>query len=206
MDLEEMKNTWEQMSAELESQKKLTNELILQMAHQKSSRSISNLQRFETLAGLLVGVPLIVGTGYHLAIGTFESIPLIICAILSLALFLGSLALNMVFIFRTSKINLLENTLVESQEYFKKLQDIFRFHKQFGIYTTIPTVLFYVPVVLKVFKDKDIFLDFSGGQSDLVSTLISSGLIGIPVIYFVFRFYSQNMKATAEAHKDIEKM
>lgn len=204
MDLEEMKNTWAQMSLELETQKKLTNELILKMAHQKSSRSVSNLKRFEMLAGLVMGTLLIGGTGYHLVTGAFESVPLIICAIISLGLFLFSVGLSIIFILRMSKINLLKNTIEESQQYYTAFKETFKFHKVFGMYSTIPTMLFFIPVVLKMFNDVDIFLDFSGGKSELVDVLVASGLLAIPVLFIIFRFYKRNMKATAEAHKDIE--
>jgi hypothetical protein len=204
MDLEEMKNTWAQLSSEMETQKRLTNELILKMAHQKNSRSLSNLRHFEMLAGLLIGVPLIIGTGYHFVTGAFQSIPLIICVIVSIALFVFSLGLSVVFIKRMLKINLLENTIEESQKYFKEFQETFKFQKKFGLYSTIPTMLFFIPVVLKISNDIDIFLDFSEGKTELIGVLISSALLAIPVLYVVIRFYKRNMRATAEAHKDIE--
>ena len=201
-----MKNTWTQMSLEIETQKKLTNKLILKMAHQKSSRSISNLKHFEILAGLVMGALLVVGTGYHLIAGAFQSIPLIICTILSLGLFIFSIGLSLIFILRMSKINLLENTIEESQQHYMAFKETFKFHKIFGVYSTIPTMLFFIPVVLKMFNDVDIFLDFSDGKSELVAILIASGLLAIPVLFIIFRFYKRNMKATTEAHNDIEKL
>lgn len=204
MELEEMKNTWAQLSSEMETQKKLTNKLILKMAHQKSSRSISNLRRFEMLGGLLMGVLLIIGTGYYLVTGAFQSVPLIICAIVCMALFVFSVSLSFIFILRMLKINLLENTIEESQKYFKEFKETYKFNKKFGKYSTIPTMLLFIPVVLKISNEIDIFLDFSDGETELIGILISSGLLAIPVLYVVIRFYKRNMRATAEAHEDIE--
>lgn len=199
-----MKNTWAQLSSEMEAQKKLTNKLILKMAYQKSSRSISNLKRFEMLGGLLMGVLLIIGTGYFLVTGAFQSVPLIICAIVCMALFAFSVSLSFIFILRMLKINLLENTIEETQRYFKAFKETHNFNKKFGKYSTVPTMLLFIPVVLKVSNDIDIFLNFSDGKTELIGILISSGLMAIPVLYVVVRFYKRNMTATVEAHEDIE--
>jgi hypothetical protein len=204
MDLEEMKNTWVQLTSEMETQKKLTNKLILKMAHQKSSRSISNLKRFEMLGGLLMGVLLIIGTGYFLVTGAFQSVPLIICAIVSMALFVFSVSLSFIFILSMFKINLLENTIEKSQKYFKEFKETYKFNQAFGKYSTIPTMLLFIPVVLKISNDIDIFLDFGEGKTELIGILISSGLLAIPVLYVVIRFYKRNMRATTEAHEEIE--
>jgi hypothetical protein len=204
MNLEEMKNTWTELSLEMEAQKKLTSSLILKMAHQKSSRSINNLKRFETLGGLIMGLALIIGTGFHLVTGEFQSIPLIICAIISITLFILSVAASVTFIISISKINLLENTIEESQQYFKEFKKTFGFYKKVGTYTIIPTMLFFIPVVLKMFNDIDIFLNFNAGKNELMGIIISSGLLAIPVLFIIVRFYKRNMKATAEAHDEIE--
>ena len=80
MDLEKMKSTWTQMSTEIEKQKKLTAEIILKMANQKSKNGIEKIKRLELFGGLIMGAALNIYQITVLFNGIIQGTPLLIFA------------------------------------------------------------------------------------------------------------------------------
>lgn len=204
MELEEMKNTWQQLSGELEKQKKLTNEIILKMAHEKSKNSLGKMVLFETIGGLGMCVALLVGLLLNMLNGSFQTTPLAVCALLSGALFILSGYISWDFIAKMKKINLLENSIEESQRNFIALKKASAFYKKVGVWSSLPTMLFFIPVVLKVFIGKDIFADFAAAREELLAVIGFSILISVPMVYLLLKFYNKNIKATGEAIEQAE--
>ncbi len=204
MDLDEMKNTWAQMSAEIENQKRLTDKIILKMAHQKSSRSIGKLKRFEMFGGPIMGTLLIIMISVAMFNGLFESLGLKIFAVLSILIFLVSMYASWKFISKLGKVNLLENSIEDSQKYFQAVKSSVKNQKKMGLFIMIPTIVFFAPVVMKIFTGHDIFLNFSDSTDELLLILFSSFAVGIPVMFLVLRYYKKNMKAAGQAYEEID--
>ena len=53
MELEELQSAWTQMSDELNHQKKLTNQIILDMTKQKYQNKFSTITKYETLGAVV---------------------------------------------------------------------------------------------------------------------------------------------------------
>ncbi|AWV97410.1 hypothetical protein [Arcticibacterium luteifluviistationis] len=199
MDLDEMKSTWQELSAELENQKKLTNDIILKMAHEKSKNSLGKMVKFETIGGLGMCVVLLVGLIGSMLNRSFDNVPLMICAVMSGILFLFSGYISWDFIAKMKRINLLENSIEESQKNYLAVKEASARYKKVGVYSSLPTMIFFCPVVLKVFIGKDIFQDFSNAKEEFLVMILLSLVIAVPAVYLLFRFYNKNMEATAEA-------
>lgn len=92
-----MKATWSELSGRIDIQKKLTNELLLKMAHEKSSQSVNKMIGLETIAGMSMALILIIGVLFFIFNGTLNTWHLIASSLLSigilpiLAMFLGIL-------------------------------------------------------------------------------------------------------------------
>jgi uncharacterized membrane protein len=204
MDLEEMKSTWTQMSTEMEKQKKLTNEIIIKMANQKSKNSLENIKRLELLGGLVMGAALNIGLAIVLFNGMIQSIPLLCFAFVSMFIFSYSMYMSWTFIQVMNKIDLQENTLEDSHRYFSEFKAHCKRHKKRGMILNIPTVIFSLPVVMKIFGGVDIFTQFNEAKSFLSQIFIAGVLVSIPIILLIIRFYKKNVKAATEAHQDAE--
>ena len=202
MELEEMKKTWDDLSAELINQKKLTDSIILKMAHEKSKSSLGKLVRIETIGGLAMSVALVLGVIFFTLNGELDSWQLIICGIASAGIFVFSGLLSYDFIGKMKKINILEDSLEETKRNHADFQKAHERYKKVGVYTILPTMIFFLPVVLKVFIKMDVFLNFSEAKTKLLEVVVFSVLVSIPVLFLVFRAYRKNMKATSEAMRD----
>lgn len=206
MDLDEMKSTWQELSAELDKQKTLTNDIILKMAHEKSKSSLGKMVKFESIGGLGMCVVLLVGLFICSLNRSFDNVPLMICALLSAVLFIFSGYISWDFISKMKKVNLLENSIEESQKNYLAVKKASARYKKVGVYTSLPTILFFSPVVLKVFIGKDIFRNFSTAKDDFLIMILLSVVIAVPLVYTLFKFYNKNMKATAEALEQVEEL
>jgi hypothetical protein len=203
MELEEMKATWLELSSQIDKQKKLTNELILKMAHEKSSQSVNSLIGLETIGGISIAVALVAGVLFFLLNGTLNTWPLIICSFVSIGIFAYSGFISLDFIQKMKKINLLENSIEESRVNFANFNKALKFYKNLGLYTFLPTMVFFIPVVLKVFIKKDIFRNFQDAKTKLLEVIIASIIVSIPTVFFLYRYYKRNIAATKEAMSEL---
>ena len=53
MEIEELQSVWSEMSAQLEKQKKLTNELIMEMTQNRYSTKFDKLTFYETIGAVI---------------------------------------------------------------------------------------------------------------------------------------------------------
>ncbi|AKA35373.1 hypothetical protein [Flagellimonas lutaonensis] len=158
MELHEMQATWSQMSQELEKQKTLTNELIMEMRHQRYQNKISVLSKYEGLGAIIcfIGALLLLpqlqkmDTWYLMASGIFTVCYLVI---------LPAAVLYSIYKLRT--INVLKNSYRELLVAYAKRKKRFLQTQQVGIVLNFIFLAVSLPVVLKVFKDKDLFIDDS---------------------------------------------
>lgn len=158
MELEEMQATWAQMSQELEKQKTLTNELIMEMTHQRYRNKIGILSKYEGFGAIIcfIGALLLIpqlqkmNTWYLLASGIFTVGYLVI---------LPTTVLHSIYKLKT--IDVLKNSYRELLVAYAKRKKQFLRVQQIGIFLNFIFLAVSLPVVLKVFKDKDLFMDNS---------------------------------------------
>lgn len=197
MELEEMQATWSRMSDQLENQKKLTNKLIMEMTQQRYQSKIQILSKYEGIGAVICFIAAILiilqfselDTWYLLASGIFTVCYLIVLPVIVLR------SINSM-----KRINLIDNTYKETLIAYSKKKKQFLLTQQIGIYLNFILLAVSLPVVVKVFKGKDIFLT----NIDLLYWYIPS--MAVFLILFSIWGYSKYKKLTASASNILEEL
>jgi len=154
MELEKMKTLWDEMSQEIEKQKRLTDTIIIDMTQERYKNKFTKISIYETIGALICFIAAI----YILFnFGKLNTWYLIICGIFSvLYLFiLPTIVLRSLNSIKT--ISLTTNTYKQTLLDFTKRKKHMLFIQQLGIYVNFIFLIFFLPVAGKVLSDKDIF-------------------------------------------------
>ena len=154
MELEEMQATWSKMSDRLDQQEKLTSTLIMKMTQKRYYDKIGILSKYEGLGAVVCFAAALVltlqfhklDTWYLLASGIFTVVYLIVLPAIVLRL-----------IFAMERIELVHTTYTETLIAYTKKRTQFLLTQRIGIYTNFILLIASLPVLVKVFKDIDIF-------------------------------------------------
>jgi len=155
MELEEMQATWSQMSDRLDNQKKLTDKLIMKMTKERYKNKIGILSKYEGMGAVICFIAAILlilrfselNTWYLLASGIFTVCYLIVLPVVVLR------SINSM-----KNIDLTNNTYKETLIAYAKKKKRFLLTQKVGIYLNFILLAVSLPVVVKVFKGKDIFI------------------------------------------------
>ncbi len=156
MELKELETLWSEMSQELETQKKLTNELIMNMTQAKYSNKFKKISTYETIGGVICIIAAIfvltkfslLDTWYLQLCGLFTVIFLILLPVLTLS----SLR-------RIQKLNIADNNIKETLVSFSKAKKQLLFLQRLGIYLSFILMFTVLPVASKIMNSKDLFVD-----------------------------------------------
>ena len=158
MELQEMQTAWTQMSQELEKQKTLTNDLIMKMTQQRYRNKINILSKYEGLGALICFLSAMLLIPQLQKMNTWY---LMVSAIFTLA-YLIILPISVLYsIYKLKTINVLKNSYRELLVTYTKRKKRFLQIQQVGIVFNFIFITISLPVVLKVFKNKDLFIDDS---------------------------------------------
>lgn len=155
MEIEELQTVWSEMSDQLEKQKKLTNELIMEMTQDRYRNKFDKITFYETIGAVIcfaMAIYLLVNinkldTWYLLSCGIFTIAFLIILPIITLGL-LGKI----------KRINILKNSFKETIVRYTKARNQLLLMQRIGIYLSFILVFTCLPVFSKIMKNKDLFL------------------------------------------------
>lgn len=197
MELEQMKAIWSDMSTRLDRQQKVTDHLILKMAHEKSSSRLSRIIAAESVGIVFTGVLLI------LLISRFDQLDNWLTTtggIVTALIFLISILMGGRIIQQARKINLATHTYQQNLANFTSLKKTLGFYKRLNIIINILMPFFLLPVVFKLFLGKDLLQDFASyGWS-----LLLAGLITPVALYLIIRYYRRNMSQVSKAIRETE--
>jgi len=155
MELEEMQATWSLMSDQLDNQKKLTDKLIMEMTKERYKNKIGILSKYEGIGAIICFIMAILlitrfselNTWYLLACGIFTVCYLIILPFIVLR-----------SIRSLKRIDLTNNNYKETLIAYTKKKRQFLLTQKVGIYLNFILLVVSLPVVVKVFNGKDIFI------------------------------------------------
>jgi len=158
MELEEIKTAWLKMDKELQQQKSLTDNLIIDMTKQRYENRFSGITISESIAAAIcwgIALYIIVNLGsldtwYFLASGIFTIMLLITLPIFSLKL-----------LYKVKSINIKENTYKESILQFTTPREKLLLFQRITLYLNIVLVLVILPLAAKLLSNKDVFGEFS---------------------------------------------
>jgi|SRR5690554_6124575 len=178
MELEEMKNTWQEMSKRLEKQEILTNQVIEKMTKERYANKFSKLQIYETIASIIC-----YGSAIFLILN-FEKLDswyLILFGIITLLLLLVLPVLTLRKIGNMKKLNIAKSSYKDVLVNFQKAKESLFFTQRITLYLSIVLAIIILPVTSKIFKNIDLFE--AGHTNNL--------LIYIPILLIFLFFLSR---------------
>lgn len=197
MEFEEMQATWSQMSDQLENQKKLNNKLIMEMTKARYKNKLGILSKYEGIAAVICFTAAILliswfselNTWYLLASGIFTVCYLIVVPVVVLR-----------SISRMKSIDLTNNTYKETLIAYAKRNRQFLLIQKVGIYLNFILLAVSLPVIVKVFNGKDIFIT----NINLLYWYIP--IMAVFLILFSIWGYGKYKKITASASHILEEL
>ena len=154
MKVEDLQSIWTEMSGELEKQKKLTHEIIMQMTQERYKnqlQKIANYEGFGAIVCFLAALFILINinkleTWYELLSGFFTIAFLIVIPVLVL----GSIR-------SMKQINIQEGNYADTLRSFTTARNHFLFMQKIGIGLGFVLILTILPVASKILKGKNLF-------------------------------------------------
>ena len=155
MDLDEIKAVWSEMSAQLEQQKKLTNEIILTMTQERYTNKFQKLLNFEMIGAFICYA----GAVYLIAnFGKLESWYLILCGLITLGFMLILPTLVLRSLIKIKNLNITEGNYRDTVVTFQRVKKNLLLQQQFGVFGGILVFFTSLAVASKIVSDEDIFI------------------------------------------------
>ncbi|MBV1924912.1 MAG: hypothetical protein KUG49_00180 [Dokdonia sp.] len=171
MELEEMQAAWSQMSDQLETQKKLTDDIIMQMTQEKFSKQWNNIgaaEKVGTVISYAAGIALL----YHFS--KLDTLLLQICGVLCLVILIVAPILSLRSIHGLQNISLSEPYSIMMARYAKAKKRFVNFQKM-NMIGSFFFMLLTIPVSGKLFNNENLF-----------ETLDHKLLIALPFCFLFF--------------------
>lgn len=199
MEIEELQSAWQQMSHELENQKKLTDEIILKMTQYTYRNKFTKLANYETVGAIFCYIlSVLIFINFHKLDTSFLQLSGIITQ-LFLIIFP---TLTLKSLYGIQKLNIITGSYKDNlKNYLKRKNNLLKL-QQIGIFTSIILTTMAFPVALKLVSDKNIH------EIELKPQIfIAMLVITIAMIWVCTWGYKCYKKATASAEhvlKDLE--
>lgn len=197
MELENMKVIWSEMSDRLDKQKKMTDEIILKMAHEQSSSRLNRIIRLEFF-GIIISAGILI----YLLINfnRLENWLNITGGVGTLLILCLGIGYALKIIREAKKIDVAKNSYDQTLQDFTRLRKSLGFYKKLSIGINVIFPFFLLPVVFSLFLSKDLLADFPQfGRSLLICFLLTP-----VVLYLLINYYRRNVSQVKDALKDLE--
>ncbi len=154
MEIEEMQALWSEMSDQLEQQKKLTNEIIMNMTQEKYSNKFKTISRFESLGAIVCfAAALYILFNFSKLEGVIE----IGCGIFTLAFLILMPVLVLKSLWSLKNFNIGQKTTKETLVTYTAKKKQLLYLQQLGIYACFVLMFTIMPVTSKIMSNKDFF-------------------------------------------------
>ena len=155
MEIEEIQQLWSEMSEQLEQQKKLTDEIIMNMTQDKYSNKFKTITSFETGGAM---VCLVVFLFILFNFNKLDSWYLIVSGIITLSIISLLPIFTLRLLGKIRRFNIIDKSYKEAILGFQKAKrNLLRFQK-FGIYASFVIMFTSAAVFAKIFGNKDFFM------------------------------------------------
>ncbi len=156
MELEEMRNEWQEMSKELEKQQLLTDKLIIDMTQEKYNNKLKSISIPETIGAVICVLGAIyisinfnkLDTWYLVVCGVFAVVYLILLPLKSI----GSIR-------KMQQVTIADKTIEQTLMDFVKSKKQFWLIQRLGFYLNFVFIVAILPVFGKLLSNKDLFLE-----------------------------------------------
>lgn len=154
MDLEQIQATWVQLSHELEQQKIVTKQLILQMTQERYSNKFKGILTYETIGAVICFVVSI----YILAnIAKLDTWYLLACGVFTIAFLLIMPIMVIKALHKIKNIDILEYSYKDTLVRFERAKKNLLMLQQFGIYASFILMFATAAIFSKIWSNKDFF-------------------------------------------------
>ena len=183
MELEEMQAAWTAMSSELEQQKKLTNELIMNMTQERYKNTWSLLWNAERLASLVCYGFLIF---LLLKFALLDTVLLKICGVLAAIIMAIIPVLSLRSIKNIKEVNLSTASVRETIATYSTQKQKFLSFQKLNVALSFVFMLVSVPVTIKILNGRNIFTDFGHKLWFVIPFML---LFFVGFFWLIYRWY-----------------
>ncbi|MDO6473263.1 hypothetical protein [Maribacter sp. 1_MG-2023] len=198
MELEELQSAWTQMSDELNHQKKLTNQIILDMTKQKYQNKFTTITKYETIGAV---VCFAIAFFVLLNFGKLDTWYLQICGVLTLSFLIVLPVMVLTTLKKIKNIDILNGSYKENLKFYLKIKNRLLRLQQVGIAVGFVGLLFIVPVTSKIISNKNVFLTSLKTEQYVVFTITL-----IVMVFFCRWAYKGYVKVTQSAQELIQEL
>ena len=154
MEIEEMQMLWSEMSDQLEQQKKLTNEIIMNMTQEKYSNKFRTISTYETIGAIVCFAVAI----YILAnFGSLDTWYLKACGIFTLTFLFVLPILVLRALGKIMRLNIMDKSYKDTLVSYTKAKTNLLRLQQFGIVASFLLMFTASAIFSKVWSNKDFF-------------------------------------------------
>jgi len=199
MEIEEMKALWSEMSHQLEQQKKLTNEIIMNMTQERYTNKFKTLSNYES-----IGAVICFGIGVHILtnFGKLDTWYLQACGVFTLGVLfiLPILVLNSLK--RIRNLNITNTNYKETLlNYSKAKQNLLKL-QQFGIFLSFILMFAVSGVFAKIWSNKDFFTVERNFWANL--SILFAIFFVVVCSYWGYRTYNRVVRSAENVLKELE--
>jgi len=155
MEIEELQSAWQQMSRELESQKKISNEIILKMTQDSYRNKFTKLANYESVGAVVCyGIALSVILNFQ----KLDTWYLMLCGVATIGFLTILPTLVLKTIRKIKNVDILKGTYKENLVRYTTAKNNLLKLQQIGIVLSFIMMFLIVPVTSKILSNKNIFL------------------------------------------------
>ncbi len=197
MELAELQETWSKLDKKVDSQKTITDKMVMDVVKIKHNGKIKTILKYEGAGTIVLFFGLIIAIwNIHL----FDTLPLQICAVLSIIIMTVLPILSLTSVYRMNNMDMAKRNYKETIIEFTKRRTNFLMVQKWGIVFSGILMFTVIPITLKVVKGKDFF----AGESNNLLWFIPIALI---VFFFFARWaYGSYVKITGDARDILQEL
>jgi Ni/Fe-hydrogenase subunit HybB-like protein len=154
MELEEMQTLWTQMSTQLESQKKLTNKLIMEMTQQKFKNRFYTLSLLETIGAVICFVVAFI---VLLNLDKMNTWYLMLCSLVTIVFLIVLPVLSLRAIHGMRSLNLWKSNYKETMVEFTRRRKNMLLIQKVAVMLGVVMMWITIPVFSMIMNNKDFF-------------------------------------------------
>jgi hypothetical protein len=156
MELEEMRNEWQEMSKKMERQQLLTDKLIVEMTQEKYNNKLKSISIPETVGAVICFLSALYILRYFSKLDTWY---LVVCGIFSIVYLIILPLKSMSSIKKMQRINISNKSIAQNLIDFANSKKKFWLVQRVGFYLNFIFIITILPISGKLLSNKDLFLE-----------------------------------------------
>ena len=194
MEFEEIQAIWSDLSNELDKQKRLTHQIIMEMTQEKYRNKFRKLATYETGGALMCYAAAVV---LLLNFRVLDTWYLALIGVLALAYMIGLPILVLGSLYKIRSINIIDKSYKETLLKFTRARKRLLKIQQWGIYGGMIFLLLSVPLSVKLIDHKDFF------KEELNGLLVLTLLLSLAFVYFFSRLSYRHYVGAANRAEEL---